>query len=228
MTLASLISGICWTLVYFCTVFRGIKDKSYGMPLVALALNFTWEFTFSFIYPPSDSSIVLTIINTVWCIFDAGIVYTFLRNGYKYFDESYGIKKPAFYAIAFLAFFLSFGIMYQGATFFADLPYFKRETFEVGKFIAMFQNAVMSCLFVNMFYTRKKAGHPAEGLSLYAAIFKIIGTSLTVGITQITSHPGNWQMISIAEITCFIFDIWYIILVWKELKEQGVNPWKRV
>lgn len=228
MSLPSLISGICWTIVYVCTVYRGFKDKSYGMPLVALALNFTWEFTYSFLFPPSESSIGLTIINTIWCIFDAGIVYTYFKNGHKYFEESYGMKKSTFYAVSVLAFFLCFGIMYQGATFFADLPYFKGDTFEVGKFIANYQNAAMSCLFVNMFLTRKKAGHSVEGLSFYAAVFKMIGTPFTVGISQMLSHPNDWQMISIAVLTCAIFDIWYVVLLWKELKAQGINPWKRV
>ena len=54
MDVLPVISGICWTIVYAFLAYRSFKDKSYGMPLAALALNFTWEFTFSFIYPPAS------------------------------------------------------------------------------------------------------------------------------------------------------------------------------
>ena len=228
MSPQALISGICWTFVYICTVYRGFKDKSYGMPLVALALNFTWEITYSFIYPPTESSMALTVINTVWCILDAVIVITFLKNGYKYFEDSYGMSKPVFYLVTCLSFGFCFMFMYQSGPFFKDLPYFQNETFEVGKFIANYQNAVMGALFVHLYYMRKKSGHGVEGLSLYAAILKMIGTSFTVGITQVTSHPGNWQMVGIAECANIIFDVWYVVLIYKELKSKGISPWKRV
>lgn len=228
MSTAALISGICWTFVYILTVYRGFKDKSYGMPLVALALNLTWEFTYSFIYPPNDAGIGLTIINTVWCLLDVVILFTFLKNGYKHMSESYTFTKPVFYLVTAVGFVLSFLFMYVSGPFFKDLPYFNGQIFEVGKFIAHYQNVVMGALFVHMFYMRKKNGHGASGLSLYAAIFKMLGTSLTVGITQLFSHPGNWYMIAIAEAANLIFDSWYVILLYKELKAEGVSPWKRL
>lgn len=228
MSGAALISGICWTFVYIFTVYRGFKDKSYGMPLVALALNFTWEIVYSFVYPPTESSAVLTVINTVWCILDAVIVVTFLLNGYKHFKDSYNMSKGVFYIVTCLSFVLCFLFMYESGPFFKDLDYFKGETFEVGKFIANYQNAVMGALFVHMFYSRKKNGDGVKGMSFYAAVFKMIGTSFTVGITQVTSHPGCWQMVGIAECANIIFDIWYVLLLYRELKAEGINPWKRV
>ena len=38
-----MISGISWTLVYLILIIRGFKDKTYGMPFYALALNFIIE-----------------------------------------------------------------------------------------------------------------------------------------------------------------------------------------
>lgn len=228
MSAAAFISGICWTIVYIALVYRGFKDHSYGMPLAALALNFAWEFTYSFLYPPTDISQALVIINTIWCLFDSAIVFTLLKYGYPYFEEEYKIGKGVFYSFFLIALALSFCVMIFGATFFAPFTYFKGDTFESAKFIAMIQNAVMSILFVNMFYIRRKNGRPIEGQSMYAAICKMIGTSLTVGITSITSHPGNWHFIAIAEATCFIFDVWYVVVLWRELKAQGIHPLKRL
>ena len=39
VTILVLISGISWTVVYIEMIRRGFMDKTYGMPLFALALN---------------------------------------------------------------------------------------------------------------------------------------------------------------------------------------------
>lgn len=38
-TLVGGISGICWTIVYIALVYRSFRDKSYGMPIAALAMT---------------------------------------------------------------------------------------------------------------------------------------------------------------------------------------------
>ena len=42
----TLVSGLCWTLVYILIIVRSYQDKTYGMPYWALAFNFSWEFIF--------------------------------------------------------------------------------------------------------------------------------------------------------------------------------------
>ncbi len=83
-----LLSGNAWTFTYIALVYRGFKDRSYGMPLVALALNFAWEFTFSLIYPPHGTA-VAQLINIIWVICDVAIVTTYFLFGYKYFVQRY-------------------------------------------------------------------------------------------------------------------------------------------
>nr|WP_222707310.1 hypothetical protein [Pontibacter qinzhouensis] len=39
-------SGVFWTLAYLLLLRRGYIDKSYGMPMVALCANISWEFIF--------------------------------------------------------------------------------------------------------------------------------------------------------------------------------------
>ncbi len=46
----TIISGLCWTLVYLLIIYRSIKDKTYGMPFWALAFNISWEFIFSVVF----------------------------------------------------------------------------------------------------------------------------------------------------------------------------------
>lgn len=229
LELAPVLSGVFWTITYFIMVFRGFKDKSYGMPLVALALNFTWEVTFSMIYPPANSGTVLTIINTVWMLCDIGIVTTYFVYGYKYFKKQYGITKTIFYISSLLAFMLAFLLMYTGGPFFGNFSqYFKGDIFEGAQFIALIQNAIMSISFVSFFYSRKNSGTPIEGQSFYAAITKMLGTSFTVGIYYISQHPGTWYFIGVIILTSLIFDLWYSFLVYKALKLNGYNPLKRI
>jgi hypothetical protein len=52
-TIVLTLGGIFWILAYVCIISKGFKDKTYGMPLIALCANNSWEFIFSFILPPS-------------------------------------------------------------------------------------------------------------------------------------------------------------------------------
>lgn len=223
-----LISGIAWTITYIALFYRGFKDKSYGMPFVALMLNFTWELTYSLIYPPHAYGLMTKIINSIWLICDIGILITFLLYGYKYFKEQYDLKKPVFYAMTFIGFTLCLMIMLVGGPFFADFSYFSNSYFESAKFIAFIQNAVMSVLFVSFFYSRKAQNHPIEGQSFTIALSKLIGTSLTVGISYTMAHPNNWYFIGIFVATAFIFDSWYAYLIYNELKRHHINPFTRL
>jgi hypothetical protein len=51
----TLVSGIAWTLVYIDAIRVGFKDKSYAMPLFALALNLGWELGSKVRLSPTES-----------------------------------------------------------------------------------------------------------------------------------------------------------------------------
>lgn len=221
-----LLSGIFWTITYVALVYRGFKDKSYGMPLAALALNIAWEITYSIIYPPHSGGMTASVINTIWMICDTGIAATFLLYGFKYFEKKYQLSRAQFYALSLLGFLSSLAIMIVGGPFFKDfLPFFKGDLFESAKFIAIIQNAVMSILFVIMFLERRSC----EGQSFTIAWSKWLGTSMTVGISYLTvDHPDNWHFMSIFVAICFIFDIWYMVLIFQQLRKEQLNPWTRL
>ena len=42
-TILTLVSGLCWTLVYIEGIRLGITDRSYAIPFYALAPNLAWE-----------------------------------------------------------------------------------------------------------------------------------------------------------------------------------------
>src|SRR6266852_2809478 len=60
-------SGICWTLVYLLIIKHGFQDKTYGMPLWALAANISWEFIFAFMLLTHNN--VQHVVDIVWCLF---------------------------------------------------------------------------------------------------------------------------------------------------------------
>lgn len=222
-----LLSGIAWTITYVALVYRGFKDKSYGMPLVPLAMNFAWEITFSLIYPPHASGGLATVINTVWMICDAGIVVTFFLYGYRYFQDRYKISKPEWWMLAAVAFAASFGVMIAGGKFFGQFePYFHNEIFEGAKFIAFIQNLVISVCFVLMYWERQNS----EGQSFTIAWSKWLGTSMTVGLSYLLAdHKGeDATLIFIIILATFVFDTYYMRLIYNQLKKEGINPWTRL
>ena len=80
----TLVSGICWTVVYVDGIRLGIKDRSYAIPFYALALNLSWELLHTG-YGFQSAVSVQTVVNAVWFTFDAGILFTYFKYGRKYF-----------------------------------------------------------------------------------------------------------------------------------------------
>ena len=65
----TLVSGLCWTVVYILIIVRSYRDKTYGMPYWALAFNFSWEFIFSFLLSThSPDQQLQLIINRVFVV----------------------------------------------------------------------------------------------------------------------------------------------------------------
>lgn len=219
-------SGLAWTIVYIALIYRGIKDKSYGMPLVPLALNFAWELVFSIIYPPKNTGFAGTLINAIWMLCDLGIIYTYFKYSYKYFYRSYWITKATWLALSLLAFIVSFGIMLAGGPFLGQFnAYFNGDIFQGAIFIAYIQNLVISICFLLMIWERRSA----EGQSLTIAIFKCIGTGLTVGVYYLfIQHHGKAQLMNIIIGATFLLDLIYIRNIYLQLMREGVNPWKRL
>lgn len=224
--IATSASGLAWTITYIALVYRGFKDKSYGMPLVPLALNFAWELVFSIIYPPAATGLAGIAVNAIWMICDLGIIFTYFRYGYRYFSDRYRVSKPAWMAYSVFAFIVAFGIMLKGGPFFGQFnDYFKADIFQGAIFIAYVQNLVISVCFLLMIWERRSS----EGQSLTIGVFKCIGTGLTVGIYYLfIQHHGNAHLMNIIVGTTFLLDLVYIHTIFIQLKREGKKPWCRL
>ena len=103
----TLISGICWTVVYIDGIRLGIKDRSYAIPFYALALNFAWELLHT-IFGLQTGVSVQVVINGCWFMFDVGILLTYFKYGRNYFPRN--LPAGAFISWSILGLVTAFGV----------------------------------------------------------------------------------------------------------------------
>src|SRR5688572_21653965 len=70
---------IFWVLAYLFILKRCFRDRSYGLPLVAICLNFGWEILASFVFP--NPVMLWHLFDRVWLFVDVLLVYQLLRWG---------------------------------------------------------------------------------------------------------------------------------------------------
>ncbi|VVB89154.1 Uncharacterised protein [uncultured archaeon] len=201
--------GIFWSLTYILIIWRGFKDKTYGMPLAALCANISWEATFSFIHPHSPPQLY---INYIWFFLDVLIVLQFLKFGKPEFPD---FSKRRFYAVFLLALATAFPLVLSITYEFNDWQ---------GAYSAFGQNLMMSVLFVAMLLSRKDL----RGQSIYIALFKMLGTgvsSMAFYLYQPISH-GSF-LLPFFFISIFIYDLIYLGIVYQKYKEYNIPLWKR-
>jgi len=202
-----LISGISWTIVYIAIINRGFKDKTYGMPLFALAFNITWEFIFGFLVGEGFS--LQKVVNSIWFLLDAVIVYTYFKYGRREFPKT----VDRFFVLWSL---MAFGIAFITIYF----THFEFEDFWGARYSAFAQNLMMSVLFIGMLVRRNNV----EGQSMYIAIFKWLGTLAPT--IQMFVQTGS-TLILILGIGCFLYDVIYIGMLYQKFIELKLNPFTR-
>lgn len=207
VTVLTLISGISWSIVYIDLIRRGFKDQTYGMPLFALAFNIAWEFIFAFVTGFHVS--VQKIVNVVWFLLDAIIVYTYFKFGRKDFPKAH---EKYFIPWSIAAFLVGFVVIYA-------------MVMELGedwaaRYSAFGQNLLMSVLFILMLTRRNNV----DGQSMTIAIFKWLGTLAPT--IQFYGQTGS-AMILVFGIGCFVYDLIYIWMLRNRFIELKLNPFTR-
>lgn len=185
-------TGFFWTITYILIIRCGFKDKTYGMPVVALCANISWEFIFSFIYPHEGLQL---IINILWFFLDTIIMLQYLLFGWKSFKKY--ISAKYFYPIFLIVLVLSFFIIITISIEFNDFQ---------GKYSAFAQNFMMSILFVVLLFARGNT----LGQSIYIGIFKMFG-SLLAAIGFYLYFES--YLINLFSIGTLFFDLLYIVLL---------------
>lgn len=203
---------VFWLLAYILIIKRGFQEKTYGMPLAALCCNFAWEVLFSSVFPPIYYSI--QIGNTAWVLFDVLILVQILKYSR---NEPYPPLPGKFCNVAVLVgigMAIAFGYWFVPA-------YGDTQGYFLGDLAAL----VTSILFIGMLLRRDSV----RGQSLYIALSMLIGNIfaylwVTYMPNQNTLSP-SLNLVIILEV--WTFNVIYVVLIYRRLKREGINPWRR-
>lgn len=223
--LLTIISGLCWTIVYIDGIRIAFRDQSYAIPFYALALNFAWEALYTYHGFRINGVDAQNIFNAAWLTCDLGILYTYFRFGRKYFkafrDHSPATAggtdrtDPPVNAGSTDFAFIGWGVLGIITAF--AIQYAVLREFGVAKgaaYSAFPQNLLMSILFIPMLVRRGNR----EGQSLLIAVSKWIGTlapTILYGVIGQGGFPRGSFLILTVGLFCSVFDVLYIWLLAK-------------
>ncbi len=199
-----ILTGVFWTLAYISIIVKGVKDRTYGMPIVALCANISWEFIFTIIFPHRVPQLY---INATWLILDTIIFIQLLRLWKSEFPI---LSSRRFYFSLLVALITSFCLVLLTSLEFDDFS---------GVYTAFGQNLMMSILFVLMFLKRDDL----RGQTIYIALFKMLGSA--------ASSLGFWQygagyLLPFLCIAIFLFDLTYVVLILQKRRQLGNSIWQ--
>jgi len=212
--LSSLILTLSWVVAYVLMIRRGFLDKSYGMPMVALCLNVSWEFCFTFL---TDIEVTYRVANGLFLAFDLGVLYTCYRFGRDDFD--WPILKERFLTFLTSTLALSLVGVYLFVTAFGDT---------YGGLFAAINTPFYSALLIAMLLRRNSV----RGQSLYIGLAILIGDAAGYLPTLFAAKQGMVDVtplwISSYYAYTVLFNIAYIGIYWIIARRDGVNPWTRM
>jgi hypothetical protein len=202
---AAIIGSLLWVLAYILMALKGYKDQTYGLPLVAITLNFSWEFIYVFYYPP-DNHIVM-LLRIAWLVFDVFNVWLLFRFGKAV--QSVPEIRQHFYSVVLF----TFALAYLG-----EMALHHRLADSGGDASAYSINFIMSILFVFMYFNRRDL----RGLSYGAAWAKMVGTGIMALATFLAflRQGGTHYLLDYLFACIFLFDVIYVYLLHKAAARQ--------
>jgi hypothetical protein len=195
-----------WVLAYVFSIRQGFKDRAYGFPLVAICLNFSWEFLASWVHP--NPVPLWLAFNRVWFFVDLIIVYQLLRYG-PALQRIPEVRRHFPLIVA--------GTLVVGT---AGLYTFFLQYRDLLAIMGAFMiNLVMSVLFVFFYFERRHQG--GRGLSLGAAWCKMLGTLGTaIECHYVLDMAAPWlpnlRFLTFLCVSIFLVDSLYVYLVWRD------------
>jgi len=205
------VGAACWVAAYVLVIIRCHKQATYGVPLVAICLNFTWELMDSFFLP--DPVPLWVAIDRAWLLVDLAILSQLFRYGKR--EQVWPEVQKTFPVLVTVLLVLAFFGQYAWVTTFHDT---------LGIVLAFVINLVMSALFLPFYFQRQGSG---RGLSLPVAWLKMIGTALSSvqcyfliplihPVSASTTSLGPYAFFHFLFVACFLLDVAYIALLMRD------------
>jgi hypothetical protein len=201
------VSGLAWTIVYVDAIRIGFRDRTYAMPVAALALNFAWESIYA-VHDLREGVSVQGVINLVWAAADVVIVYTFFRFGRREFPPF--VTRAMFVGGAVLVFAVSYTVQLLFLAHFG--------AHDAAGYAAFLQNLLMSGLFIAMFLARRGA----RGQTPTIAVAKWLGTLAPTILFGAIDGSG---LILGVGLWCSVFDLIYLgLILWARTGPVALAP----
>ncbi|MEU8567261.1 hypothetical protein AB0C51_02680 [Streptomyces pathocidini] len=165
--------GLFWTAAYLLIIRRAAADRIYGMPVVALCANLSWEAISSFTEPPPG---FLRPVPFVWLAIDLVIAWQALSYGPAQFPR---ITARAFHGMSALTLLIAVVVTYQLNQVF--IAYYRDHW---GLYAGFAAALMMAALFLGMVYSRDSTA----GQSLPIAVCMLLGNA-SAGIAWLAYPP---------------------------------------
>ncbi|RDI49986.1 transmembrane-type terpene cyclase [Nocardia mexicana] len=196
--------GALWLTAYVFAIHRARIDRWCAIPPLAVAINFGWEFNYTFVLYQAEWQ---RPFNLAWLLLDVFLMTHVLKYGAK--DHPALGQKRFRLVVAFATVFAA--IMLGSITL--DIGDF------YGAYTGLVANCFMSPAFLMLLYRRKSS----IGQSMYVAFFKGAGT-LVGSVMSISLYPHShiiWVM------GCFVLvlDVLYGVLLYRQIRAEGGSPW---
>ena len=203
-------TALSWAIVYILMIRRGYLEKTYGMPLVVLAINVSWEFIYAFVLHPAQMDVEAWLwvgVNAIWLVLEMIILIQAILYGPR---ENWPSKSFFYGAVTASLFFGFTGILAVA---------FQLHDWD-GRWTSFIDNLIISILFINMLYQRG-----IRGQSIYIGFFKLLGT-FNIGVSYLSTDLGSplqWYL----TFSILFFDVVYIVLLYRKIRAAAENPWTR-
>lgn len=208
-----------WTICYFLMLRQSRRNKTYGMPLFALALNFSWEIIYALFVVETR---VEFVVFGVWLIIDIGLVFYMLKYGKREWAYAPFVEKNLGLILVAMIIYCSLG-HYAFAKWWIDNDIGKKEgkfyrgvmgpdTTELAFWSAAFVGAYLSVASLAQLLVRGHTG----GLS-----WGIWYISCHSNLHTLTSDRATRNLGSIIGFNVVFLYEWYI---WREAHEYVMSP----
>jgi hypothetical protein len=193
-----------WLVAYALAFHRGLKDKCVGVPALLVAVNFAWEFNLSIVLDQDETQ---RHINFSWALFNVFIISQVIRWGHKDFQE--WTRKKFLWVFVGMFVWASFMVVFG--------------TMEIGDYPGTYTGTIINIPLSYAYITMLKSRGSSAGQSMHIAIAKAIG-SAGAAATVYAEFPGH-NLFFVLFITVHILDIIYIRMLYRQIREEGQNPW---
>jgi len=202
-----------WTIVYLLMIRRGFKDKSFGMPVLALCINIGWEFYYTtFAAAPFANKIGTGI----YLIADLGVLVTCIKFGKDDFDSP--LIKKYFYPIIAASLIGGFLLVRQFDQSFHD---------PVGGTSATFTTLLLSVLMLAMILRRNSVNGQSFIIGIAVLVGDVCGWAMNLIAYQTVDDSISVPWVNLINIILIACNVAYLFLYMKIAKRDGIPLWKR-